>query len=633
MTPARRILVVEDDPYTRDLAGTALRGQGYEVVAAARMAQGLEAARALRPHLLLSDVVLPDGSGIDMARALREELPKKDMPVVILMSAFSKGRTADQRSMKEHAGAAAFVTKPLSIPHLLDVVAQHLNVSYVGESPRELSETLPRATHLPGAVSHPAGASGISAGQLPPPAPGAGGPPAPPGAEPALHAEPATVGEAAPPPALRNAAAPMTPAEPSAAGVSLNLLVALASAWRKGWTGTLLLTRSSGEKQVEKRIVIEQGQIVWATTSLTDEKLGRVLLRLGWLPREQYEPTLQEAARTGKQHGEVLVARGFLTAWQLEDALLQQIEQIVINALGWPEGTYRLAASTGRLETSRRIVTSPIPRLVLRAFREVIGTDRLDARLAALGDQPIARKPSVPAAAIAQLAPGPEEHRVLEALVTPGPLDRALAAHPEGPEAARPFVGALLALGIVAPATDGPPGGALASTGHPVHDPAGATPRPSTPAERPHPASMKPTRGLSPGRASEAPQTPKSRPTPAPDPAERQAAEEAARRLLTAEAASDAGRQAAERGDLAAAATALERAASLCPGEGEYRAWAAWVRALSARAAFDQALDAVTVELEAAAGLTPSSEGIFELIERVIRLRTAPGGGSGPSYL
>lgn len=581
MAQARRILVVEDDPYTRDLAATALRGQGYEVVGAARMAQGLEAARALRPHLLLSDIVLPDGSGIDLACALRDELSKKDMPVVILMSAFSKGRAADQRSMKEHAGAAAFVTKPLSIPHLLDLVAQQLNVPCVSESSADLSENLPRATPLPDAVSRPAGASESSAGQPSPPAPG-GGEPSPPDPETPKLAE---------------------PPEPSGTEPAFTLLGALASAWRKGWTGALLLTRSSGEKQVEKRIVIERGQIVWATTSLTDEKLGRVLLRLGWLPRDQYEQTLQEAARTGKRHGEVLVARGFLTAWQLEDALLQQIEQIVINALGWPEGTYRLAASTGRIETSRRIVTSPIPRLVTRAFRDAIGTERLDTRLAPLGDQPLVRKPEVPAAAIAQLAPGLEENRVLEALASPCPLDRALAAHPDGPEAARPFLGALLALGIVAPATTGPPGGA--------------------------PAPANPARGRSRGWAGEAPQTPTS--PPAPDPAERRAAEEAARRLLTAEAAFDAGRQAAERGDLAAAATALERATALCPDEGEYRAWAAWVRALSARAAFDQALDAVAAEMEAAAGLTPSSEAIFALIERAIRLRTAPGGESGSS--
>ncbi|HEY8369004.1 MAG TPA: hypothetical protein VIM86_06765, partial [Thermodesulfobacteriota bacterium] len=108
----------------------------------------------------------------------------------------------------------------------------------------------------------------------------------------------------------------------------------------------------------------------------------------------------------------------------------------------------------------------------------------------------------------------------------------------------------------------------------------------------------------------------------APSPAERAAAEAAARRLLEAESAFEAGRSAVERGDLDAAAEAMSRAIALCPEEGEYRAWAAWIRALGARKAFDEALDGVLRELEQAVALTPSAETIQTLIEGVTRLRT-----------
>ncbi|HEU5319964.1 MAG TPA: response regulator, partial [Methylomirabilota bacterium] len=368
MPPRRRILVVDDDPYARDLAATALRGQGYEVVGAARFQQGLDAARAQRPHLILCDVVLPDGSGVDLAKALRHELPERDVPIVILMSAFSKGRLADQRHMKDEARAVAFLTKPLSLPTVVDLVQQQLPLSVPAASPPPDAETA----------------------QLMVP---------PNGTAEALPAAPS------PSPAPMQADATRTPARPEAgAPAGSGLLVGLANAWRKGWTGTLIVRR----QQAEKRIVLERGQIVWCTTTLTEERLGRVLLRLGLLPRDQYEPGLKEALETKHRLGEVLVERGYLTPSQLDEAVVQQMEAIVLGALAWPEGSYRVVGMAGRPPGDDRVVVSPVPRLVLRAFREAISGDRLDARLAAVGDAPVARRRDIPGAALAQLSPSPE---------------------------------------------------------------------------------------------------------------------------------------------------------------------------------------------------------------------------------
>src|SRR5918996_1349126 len=147
MPRARRILIVDDDPYTRDLIGTALRGQGHETVGAPRYAQGLEAARAQRPHLILLDVVLPDGSGVDLAKTLRAELPAAEMPIIILMSAFSKGRLADQRRMKDEAKAVAFLTKPLVLPSVVDLVDQALATLGATSGTAEVSKAPPVVGH------------------------------------------------------------------------------------------------------------------------------------------------------------------------------------------------------------------------------------------------------------------------------------------------------------------------------------------------------------------------------------------------------------------------------------------------------------------------------------------------------
>jgi CheY-like chemotaxis protein len=565
MASARRILVVDDDPIARDLAASALRGQGYEVATAARYMTALDEVRAHKPHLLLTDIVLPDGSGPELATVLRHELPRRDMPIVILMSAFSRGRIADQRQLKEETGAVGFVQKPLAIPALLDLVGQHLPRG--GDDP---APPAPIATPDAAARAVPAAPAAAPAPPLGP----AAGPAAPPAAAPAAAV--------AKPPAAARPAAPArpqaAPARPAQAPPGQTLLLGLANAWRKGWTGTFAVSRSGAEKT----IVLDRGQIVWATTSLADERLGRVVMRLGLVPRDLYEASLKEAAETKRRVGDVLVARGHLAPYQLEDAMVQQVEGIVLNALAWPDGSYRVTVHGAKPASETRVNVSPVPRLVLRAFLDgVISDDRLDARLQAVGEQLLVRRPEVPAGALAQLAPTPEEGHLLEALRTPMRAESLLSLHPRGPCVAAPFLGALLTLGIV-----GPAGGA-------------AEPREPELAPAPAPAAPAPPIGAT----------------------ERAAAEAAARRLLEAEGAFEEARLAVDRDDLGAAAAAIARAAALCPNEGEYRAWAAWVRALAARKAFDATLDAVAHEMEDAAGLTPSAEGIYELIEQVIRLR------------
>jgi hypothetical protein len=46
----------------------------------------------------------------------------------------------------------------------------------------------------------------------------------------------------------------------------------------------ITVTRPLGEKAAEKRLAVERGRVVWASTNLTNEKLGRLLMELGWLP-------------------------------------------------------------------------------------------------------------------------------------------------------------------------------------------------------------------------------------------------------------------------------------------------------------------------------------------------------------
>jgi CheY-like chemotaxis protein len=108
------LLLVEDEPAVREMAGTALRRLGYTVLSAATGEEGLAIARQRQGEiaLVLTDVVMPGMRGSEMARRLRLEQP--DVAVL-----FMSGYTADTDLLREvEAGEAPFLQKPFSLAAL-----------------------------------------------------------------------------------------------------------------------------------------------------------------------------------------------------------------------------------------------------------------------------------------------------------------------------------------------------------------------------------------------------------------------------------------------------------------------------------------------------------------------------------
>jgi DNA-binding NtrC family response regulator len=101
------VLVIDDEPALREVLSMRLVGWGYRVQVAGDVPEALGHLRSARPDVVLSDVVLPGMSGLDLLRRLRDELP--DVPVV-LMTAHGTIETAVE-AMKE--GAEDFLTKPI----------------------------------------------------------------------------------------------------------------------------------------------------------------------------------------------------------------------------------------------------------------------------------------------------------------------------------------------------------------------------------------------------------------------------------------------------------------------------------------------------------------------------------------
>lgn len=84
------ILIVEDNPDTRDLVALALRLEGYAVYTADDGEEGIQLARADCPDLILSDINMPNLDGIEMVRCL-PAMPECSQVPVLMMSAYGSG--------------------------------------------------------------------------------------------------------------------------------------------------------------------------------------------------------------------------------------------------------------------------------------------------------------------------------------------------------------------------------------------------------------------------------------------------------------------------------------------------------------------------------------------------------------
>ena len=106
------VLVVEDELPMRRFLRTALDAQGYTLVEAETVREGLAQATGRRPDIILLDLGLPDGDGIDLVRRLREW---SATPVVVISA---RGRERDKVDALD-AGADDYLTKPFGVDELL----------------------------------------------------------------------------------------------------------------------------------------------------------------------------------------------------------------------------------------------------------------------------------------------------------------------------------------------------------------------------------------------------------------------------------------------------------------------------------------------------------------------------------
>ena len=118
-----RVLLVEDDPVILRLLEVNFELEGYEVLLAHDGAEGIEMAREQRPDLVISDIMMPNVSGIELVESLKGDESTAGIPIILLSA---KAQSADVRAGME-AGADDYITKPFEPLELVDRVQALLN--------------------------------------------------------------------------------------------------------------------------------------------------------------------------------------------------------------------------------------------------------------------------------------------------------------------------------------------------------------------------------------------------------------------------------------------------------------------------------------------------------------------------
>jgi two-component system KDP operon response regulator KdpE len=111
-TPARRVLVLDDEPQILRALRVLLRDAGFEVVAAESASEALDRAAVRPPEAAIVDLMLPDADGVEVTRRLREW---SQMPILVLSAVGDE--EAKVRALQ--AGADDYITKPFGSRELI----------------------------------------------------------------------------------------------------------------------------------------------------------------------------------------------------------------------------------------------------------------------------------------------------------------------------------------------------------------------------------------------------------------------------------------------------------------------------------------------------------------------------------
>lgn len=119
----KTVLVVEDNELNMKLFHDLLEAHGIGTVETSNGNEVLDLAREHNPDLILMDIQLPEVSGLDVTKWLKDDDELKHIPVIAVTAFAMKG---DEQKIRE-GGCEDYISKPISVTHFIEVIQKHLN--------------------------------------------------------------------------------------------------------------------------------------------------------------------------------------------------------------------------------------------------------------------------------------------------------------------------------------------------------------------------------------------------------------------------------------------------------------------------------------------------------------------------
>jgi len=120
---SKKVLIVEDNELNMKLFHDLLDAQGYETLQTREGLEALSIAREQRPDLILMDIQLPEISGLEVTKWLKEDEDLAGIPVVAVTAFAMKG---DEERIRQ-GGCEAYISKPISVTGFLDTIRRLLD--------------------------------------------------------------------------------------------------------------------------------------------------------------------------------------------------------------------------------------------------------------------------------------------------------------------------------------------------------------------------------------------------------------------------------------------------------------------------------------------------------------------------
>ena len=118
----KKVLIVEDNELNMKLFRDLLEAHGVDTVETRNGMEVVEVAKESKPDLILMDIQLPEVSGLDVTKWLKQDESLQDIPVIAVTAFAMKG---DEEKIRE-GGCEDYISKPISVTRFLEVVDKHL---------------------------------------------------------------------------------------------------------------------------------------------------------------------------------------------------------------------------------------------------------------------------------------------------------------------------------------------------------------------------------------------------------------------------------------------------------------------------------------------------------------------------